>query len=82
MYYNYNNSLYIQLIENFIDKLNERIEKVTGFDIKFKSEAFDEFKNMMLPEEDVYKPKNKKKSLKKKGITLGLEIFMGGNDKE
>ena len=48
----------------------------------YHSPAFDEFKNMMLPEEDVYKPKNKKKSLKKKGITLGLEIFMGGNDKE
>ena len=44
--------------------------------------TFDEFKNMMLPEEDAYKPKNKKKSLKKKGITLGLEIFMGSNDKE
>ncbi len=49
---------------------------------EYHSPAFDEFKNMMLPEEDVYKPKNKKKSLKKKGITLGLEIFMGGNDKE
>ena len=48
----------------------------------YHTPAFDEFKNMMLPEEDVYKPKNKKKSLKKKGITLGLEIFMGGNDKE
>ncbi len=38
----------------------------------------------MLPEEDVYKPKtkikSKKKSLKKKGINLGLEIFMGNAD--
>ena len=47
----------------------------------YHNPTFDEFKNMMLPEEDAYKPKNKKKSLKKKGITLGLEIFMGGNDK-
>ena len=50
----------------------------------YNSPAFDEFKNMMLPEEDVYKPKtkikSKKKSLKKKGINLGLEIFMGNAD--
>ena len=50
----------------------------------YHTPQFDEFKNMMLPEEDAYKPKPKptKKSLKKKGITLGLEIFMGSNDKE
>ena len=50
----------------------------------YHTPQFDEFKNMMLPEEDAYKPKPKptKKSLKKKGITLGLEIFMGSSDKE
>ena len=47
----------------------------------YRSSSFDDFKNMMLPEEDVYKPKSKsnKKSLKKKGILLGLEIFMDKN---
>ena len=47
----------------------------------YRSSSFDEFKNIMLPEEDVYKPKSKsnKKSLKKKGILLGLEIFMDKN---
>lgn len=55
-----------------------------GDTTNYHGPLFDEFKNMMLPEEDVYKPKtkikSKKKSLKKKGINLGLEIFMGNAD--